>query len=89
MKFIKKIPSVLVAYGTISLFFSCKKESNKEVFVIDSSEKIALDSSKTYQEPFCPQFHFSPEKKWMNDTNEMVFYKGILHYISKKLFPEN
>lgn len=30
-------------------------------------------------EPFRPQFHFSPERNWMNDPNGMVFYAGEWH----------
>ena len=30
-------------------------------------------------EPFRPQFHFTPEKNWMNDPNGMVFYDGEWH----------
>ena len=30
-------------------------------------------------EPFRPQFHFTPEKNWMNDPNGMVFYEGEWH----------
>ncbi len=32
-----------------------------------------------YTEPFRPQFHFSPEKMWMNDPNGMVYNEGIYH----------
>lgn len=32
-----------------------------------------------YQEPYRPQVHFSPQEKWMNDPNGMVYNKGIYH----------
>jgi fructan beta-fructosidase len=32
-----------------------------------------------YGEPHRLQYHFSPEKKWMNDPNGMVFYEGEYH----------
>ena len=42
---------------------------------------VALLSSadKRYTEPFRPQYHFSPEKNWMNDPNGLVYYKGEYH----------
>jgi fructan beta-fructosidase len=32
-----------------------------------------------FQEPFRPQFHFTPERNWMNDPNGMVYYDGEYH----------
>ena len=32
-----------------------------------------------YQEPHRPQFHFSPNRKWMNDPNGMVYFEGEYH----------
>ncbi len=32
-----------------------------------------------YREKYRPQFHYSPEKKWMNDPNGMVYYEGEYH----------
>jgi len=32
-----------------------------------------------YREAYRPQFHFSPERNWMNDPNGMVFYEGEWH----------
>ncbi|MGA2248172.1 MAG: GH32 C-terminal domain-containing protein [Verrucomicrobiota bacterium] len=32
-----------------------------------------------YSEPFRPQYHFTPEKNWMNDPNGLVYYGGEYH----------
>ncbi|GAC1626926.1 MAG: levanase [Candidatus Acidiferrum sp.] len=32
-----------------------------------------------YDEPWRPQYHFTPPKNFMNDPNGMVFYKGEYH----------
>jgi fructan beta-fructosidase len=39
----------------------------------------ALAQVPTYQEPFRPQFHFTPGKNWMNDPNGLVDYQGEHH----------
>lgn len=33
----------------------------------------------TYQEKYRPQFHFTPEKMWMNDPNGLVYLNGKYH----------
>lgn len=38
-----------------------------------------LAGAELYWEPFRPQFHFTPERNWMNDPNGMVFYEGEYH----------
>lgn len=40
---------------------------------------IRVCGAQTYQEPFRPQFHFSPAKNWTNDPNGPVYYKGEYH----------
>ncbi|MEO7988772.1 MAG: glycoside hydrolase family 32 protein [Chryseolinea sp.] len=32
-----------------------------------------------YSEKYRPQFHFTPEKNWINDPNGLVFYEGEYH----------
>lgn len=53
-------------------------------------QKPILDTAKTgyYAEPYRPQFHFSPEEKWMNDPNGLVYHKGIYH-LFYQYYPED
>src|SRR6202162_5056366 len=39
----------------------------------------ALAQVPTYQEPYRPQFHYTPAKNWINDPNGLVDYKGEHH----------
>jgi sucrose-6-phosphate hydrolase SacC (GH32 family) len=34
---------------------------------------------QTYQEPYRPQYHYTPAKNWMNDPNGLVDYQGEHH----------
>jgi len=38
-----------------------------------------INTATQYAELHRPQFHFSPEKNWMNDPNGMVYYQGEYH----------
>ena len=45
-------------------------------------KKTPVDVStagKNYDEPHRPQLHFSPQEKWMNDPNGMVYHNGEYH----------
>lgn len=35
-----------------------------------------LKAQKTYNEPYRPQFHFSPEKGWIGDPSGLIYYQG-------------
>ncbi|MFE6093666.1 GH32 C-terminal domain-containing protein [Streptomyces massasporeus] len=39
---------------------------------------VAADAPP-YSETYRPQFHFTPEKNWMNDPNGLVYHKGEYH----------
>lgn len=36
-------------------------------------------TSNYFNEDYRPQYHFTPEKNWMNDPNGMVYYEGEYH----------
>ena len=40
---------------------------------------ISLGDQNTYQEPYRPQFHYSPAQNWMNDPNGLIYYNGEYH----------
>jgi fructan beta-fructosidase len=59
--------STILALGTLNLVSSCSQEAPKKDDKPDSVAPVGY-----YQEKHRPQFHFSPEEKWMNDPNGMV-----------------
>ncbi|MEU1799476.1 glycoside hydrolase family 32 protein [Streptomyces sp. NPDC019937] len=36
-------------------------------------------NTPAYAETYRPQFHFTPQKNWMNDPNGLVYYEGEYH----------
>jgi len=55
----------------LTLFIGCRQSTEP------AQQNEAVNQS--YNEPHRPQFHFSPEAKWMNDPNGMVYYEGEYH----------
>ncbi|MDT0574135.1 GH32 C-terminal domain-containing protein [Streptomyces sp. DSM 3412] len=41
-------------------------------------QAVAADAAP-YSETYRPQFHFTPQKNWMNDPNGLVYHKGEYH----------
>lgn len=65
-----------ITIALFCVFFSCKDSSNtNKLDTVDSSEINLVETG----EQFRPDFHFTPEKNWMNDPNGMVFYQGEYH----------
>src|SRR5580658_6146225 len=40
---------------------------------------MGASAAENYDEPYRPQFHFTPAKNWTNDPNGPIFYKGEYH----------
>ncbi|WP_411028908.1 glycoside hydrolase family 32 protein [Spongiimicrobium sp. 3-5] len=38
-----------------------------------------VNLANTYKEAYRPQYHFSPQEKWMNDPNGLVYHQGVYH----------
>ncbi|NNN31140.1 glycoside hydrolase family 32 protein [Streptomyces sp. S3(2020)] len=45
---------------------------------LPAPQAVAADTA-AYSETYRPQFHFTPEKNWMNDPNGLVYYEGEYH----------
>ncbi|SMD44276.1 fructan beta-fructosidase [Aquiflexum balticum DSM 16537] len=61
--------SLFIIISLFSVFFACKT----------TEEKSSQLDTKSFTEPFRPQYHFSPEANWMNDPNGMVYLDGEYH----------
>ena len=53
--------------------------SCKETAVPSENNATSKSDSTYFREAYRPQFHFSPEEKWMNDPNGLVYYNGTYH----------
>lgn len=50
--------------------------------ILSCSQKntdLQSDAEVMFNEPYRPQFHFSPPSNWMNDPNGMVYLEGEYH----------
>jgi fructan beta-fructosidase len=55
------------------VIFSCKDNTDKPL-------KNEVSKKETYYtEAYRPQYHFTPEEKWMNDPNGLVYQDGTYH----------
>ncbi len=67
----------LLKFGSFCLVVlflaSCKPKADQR-----PTMKSVL-TSEDYKEAYRPQYHFSPQDKWMNDPNGLVYHQGIYH----------
>ncbi len=75
---------VLLLNAACILSISCQKKSITKQLNTQTTIKLMTD----YKEQFRPQFHFSPQEKWMNDPNGLVYYKGVYH-LFYQYYPED
>lgn len=80
MKINKIITTVLYGYFLILGLVSCREDVRKT----DEKDEIAVQKN----EDFRPNFHFTPEKNWMNDPNGMFYLDGTYH-LYFQYYPED
>src|SRR5438132_6160881 len=51
------------------------------LFALAAMSGFSQSPSKTeaYNQPYRPQFHFSPRQHWTNDPNGLVYFEGEYH----------
>ena len=73
--FIYMIKKYQVLFILILFLTAC----NTSVKTDQEQEEKPEEKPAYYTETYRPQYHFSPEKSWMNDPNGLVFNKGTYH----------
>jgi len=64
--------NLFVVVTVMLVLGSCKNKEQK----LTTTDTYMTDY---YNETYRPQFHFSPEEKWMNDPNGLVYHQGVYH----------
>jgi fructan beta-fructosidase len=64
--------SYIFLFVGLFILGSCKQQSS-------STADVTAEALSDYQEAFRPQYHFTPETKWMNDPNGLVYENGVYH----------
>ena len=76
------VRAAVIGMSVCALIVACKDGQKAK------EDSKGISGQAYYQEPYRPQFHFSPEEKWMNDPNGLVYHKGIYH-LFYQYYPED
>ncbi|MBT8210103.1 MAG: glycoside hydrolase family 32 protein, partial [Eudoraea sp.] len=72
----------LVGMMLLGLVNSCKDQKPTP------DQEESTSATGYYEEAYRPQYHFSPEEKWMNDPNGLVYHQGVYH-LFYQYYPED
>lgn len=56
---------------------SLNSYKTRAIFAVACAASAAF--AQSYDEPYRPQYHFTPAKNWMNDPNGLVYHEGKYH----------
>lgn len=76
MMFSVRFPSFLIFL--LIVLGACKNSPKPET----------MKEPNYYTEAYRPQYHFTPETKWMNDPNGLVYHRGVYH-LFYQYYPED
>ena len=80
----KQYYNLMILIVMTAIFVSicgCKNNHREELAIHPRTQSL-------YQEFHRPQFHFTPESKWMNDPNGLYYHKGKYH-LFYQYFPDS
>ncbi|WP_054558313.1 glycoside hydrolase family 32 protein [Croceitalea dokdonensis] len=64
----------------LMVFMACRQ--------VPDAKKAPKRETAVYKEQYRPQYHFTPQEKWMNDPNGLVYHDGVYH-LFYQYYPED